>query len=503
MAASKIQFGVSPPLSTAQPSAGELRRLEELEETLRKYNLYESQELSSLREKVLSELEQMTKAFVYTVSIRKGLSPELAQKAGGKVLTFGSYRLGVHAADADIDTLCVFPQHVTRDDFFNDMYSMLHARSEVTDLTAVTESFVPVIKFKFFGIAIDFLCARMYLSAIPDHLDVSDVYLLTYLDERCIRSLNGTRVADEILSLVPNVVTFRTALRCIKLWATRRGVYSNALGFLGGVAWALLVARICQLYPNSCASTIVSKFFRVFLEWNWKQPVVLKEIETLPYLNLSVKPWSLKKNAHRMPIITPAYPSMCATHNVTDSTLKIVLGEFKKADGIMNQIMFGKLPWNALFDSEIYFSKYQHYIQIVAATDDAEFQLQWQGLIEARLRRLMQYLENIRGVALVHPLVTSFDYEGTCINEQEILDLASGKLTDQPVRKRGRHIFCRSFYLGLYLKTGSVKTSVDVGWPVNTFQQELRNDPLFDEHRMGIYVRHMERSVLNLKMRSS
>ncbi|KAF8214200.1 hypothetical protein K438DRAFT_999727 [Mycena galopus ATCC 62051] len=34
-------------------------------------------------------------------------------------------------------------------------------------------------------------------------------------------------------------------------------------GFLGGVAWAMLVARICQLYPNAIADAIVSRFFTI------------------------------------------------------------------------------------------------------------------------------------------------------------------------------------------------------------------------------------------------
>ena len=62
-------------------------------------------------------------------------------------------------------------------------------------------------------------------------------------------SLNGSRATDEILRLVPDVLTFHAALRCIKLWAKRRGLYNNAMGYLGGVACALLTARICQLYP--------------------------------------------------------------------------------------------------------------------------------------------------------------------------------------------------------------------------------------------------------------
>ena len=46
-----------------------------------------------------------------------------------------------------------------------------------------------------------------------------------------------------------------------------RGIYSNALGFLGGVSWAMLVARVCQLYPNAAPATLIQKFFLVFSKW--------------------------------------------------------------------------------------------------------------------------------------------------------------------------------------------------------------------------------------------
>ena len=46
-----------------------------------------------------------------------------------------------------------------------------------------------------------------------------------------------------------------------------RGIYANVLGFPGGVAWALLTARICQLYPNAAPSTIVSKFVPIYYQW--------------------------------------------------------------------------------------------------------------------------------------------------------------------------------------------------------------------------------------------
>lgn len=71
----------------------------------------------------------------------------------------------------------------------------------------------------FDGIEIDMLFARLLLKEIPDTMDLQDDYLLKNLDPKCVRSLNGCRVTDEILRLVPNIDNFRLALRAIKLWA--------------------------------------------------------------------------------------------------------------------------------------------------------------------------------------------------------------------------------------------------------------------------------------------
>jgi len=46
-----------------------------------------------------------------------------------------------------------------------------------------------------------------------------------------------------------------------------RAIYSNVNGFLGGVAWAMLVARICQLYPNGNSGVIISRFFTILHRW--------------------------------------------------------------------------------------------------------------------------------------------------------------------------------------------------------------------------------------------
>lgn len=94
-------------------------------------------------------------------------------------------------------------------------------KDAIEELTAVPEAFVPIIKLKFSGISIDLIFARLAVAAVPQNLLLKDANLLKGLDDRDLRCVNGTRVTDEILELVPQRTTFRTALRGIKLWAQR------------------------------------------------------------------------------------------------------------------------------------------------------------------------------------------------------------------------------------------------------------------------------------------
>lgn len=62
------------------------------------------------------------------------MPPNVADQVGGKIYTFGSYRLGVHHKGADIDALCVVPRHINRSDYFSSFFDLLKMQEEVTDL---------------------------------------------------------------------------------------------------------------------------------------------------------------------------------------------------------------------------------------------------------------------------------------------------------------------------------------------------------------------------------
>ena len=105
--------------------------------------------LTRRRENVLRQLQKLTKELVQVVGRAKKLPAAILDTAGGKVFTYGSYSLGVYGPGSDIDTLVVAPKHVTREDFFKYFPDLLKnnvAASDITELTAVPDASVPIIK---------------------------------------------------------------------------------------------------------------------------------------------------------------------------------------------------------------------------------------------------------------------------------------------------------------------------------------------------------------------
>ncbi|KAL4076329.1 poly-A polymerase [Scleroderma citrinum] len=503
-------LGVTPPISTAESTDREKEVTATLMEELRRQGTFENVDEARTREMVLGRVAALVKKFVYQVSLKHGLSEAAASAAGGKIFTFGSYRLGVHGPGSDIDTLCVVPKHVSREDFFEVFEDLLRDMEGVTEVSGVPEAYVPIIKTKIYGIPLDFLMARLALSSIPDDLSLKDDNLLRNLDERCVRSLNGSRVNDEILRLVPNVQVYRDSLRCIKLWAQRRAIYSNVNGFFGGVAWAILVARICQLYPNATAGAIVSRFFIIMYQWSWPQPVLLKQIEDGP---LPVRVWNPKlypaDKAHRMPIITPAYPAMCSTHNVTASTQMIVTEEFKKGSDIVDRIIVGTADWAELFTKHDFFHKYRNYLQIIASTDDPILQIKWAGTVESRIRQLVMKLEFVESLILAHPFIKGFDQVLHCMTEDEVSLVAEGQISEAIAKRTkadiegsptGKTVYSTTFYIGLLVQpkpTGSTgPRRLDISYPTTEFTKLVKMWEKYDENTMGIVVRHIKSASL-------
>jgi poly(A) polymerase len=328
-----MNYGVAVPLSIEFPTPDEILHNEHLRGFLFQVgNLYETIEGSQERTAIFETLKQIAYLWSFDVGLKKGLPVEKLNNGNtAQLRIFGSTRLGVQNSRSDIDILCLAPPYVTKADFFTSFIEVISKHSEVEQVLSVPEAYTPVLKFMFAGQAIDMVFASLHSYDITNDLNILDVKYLSGMDDPNVRSFNGARVAEWICRLVPNINTFCEALRVIKYWARQRGIYSNMLGFLGGVNYAILVALICQLYVNACPYVLVRNFFAVFAHWPWPTPVMLSNFEDLRVSDSGGKyltVWNPKSNysdaCHIMPIITPAYPAMNSAYNVAPSQFRAI-----------------------------------------------------------------------------------------------------------------------------------------------------------------------------------
>jgi poly(A) polymerase Pap1 len=132
----------------------------------RKFNCYETEEEIQKREKVLAKLKTLLMEYSLHEGISQGYSEKEAATKELQLRTFGSYRLGVHSPEADIDTyvylfavyvsifiafcpdrLCVAPSHCSRISFFQKVPILLEAHSYISELHVIPDAYVHLTYF--------------------------------------------------------------------------------------------------------------------------------------------------------------------------------------------------------------------------------------------------------------------------------------------------------------------------------------------------------------------
>ena len=338
----------------------------------------------------------------------------------GELLPFGSYKLQCFTKDSDIDTVCVVPSFIKRDEhFFGILFDTLSQNENVSDLIAIKETTVPLIKMKFYEVQIDILFAQlntMFLEKTAEEIINSEQIFGLIDDEKALTSINGIRTCSAILNAVPNVKHFQSTLKYVKLWAKTKGIYSNVMGYLGGISWAILVAKICQLYPNYKPSKLFERFFMIYNRWEWDElSIKIEEINEELKIKYRQKLNFLKEergeNAEKycMNILTPCFPVKNSSYTVSEMTLKVIKFHIEETVVILSKIKQGMLDWKNLFEKYNFFQKYTKFIKINVfetipnieqltekssprKTENEEF-LKWRGIVESKLRKLSKLLE--------------------------------------------------------------------------------------------------------------
>ena len=122
-----------------------------------------------------------------------------------------------------------------------------------------------------------------------------------------------------------------------------------------------------------------------------------------------------------MPIITPAYPSMCATHNIGKSSMVVIQQELEKGAQVTEEIMVGRRQWKDLFTKHTFFTTgFRYYLTVIASSRTKTAQNAWSGFVESRVRVLVNKLEMHPSIALARPFNKGYDREHRCKDSAQV-----------------------------------------------------------------------------------
>ena len=164
-----------------------------------------------------------------------------------------------------------------------------------------------------------------------------------------------------------------------------------------------MVAYICKQNPTLQTCQLLNTFFIYYRhrEWSQENPISLGEIKNDPELvQFPIGDPKLFYNPQErafFPIITPAFPSMNSTFNVSKTTRNIMITELEKAMEITKHIMTNKesskISWKRLFKRFPFFKAYNHFVQIQILSRTKDIHQKWKGYCESKIRKLLSNLE--------------------------------------------------------------------------------------------------------------
>lgn len=404
--------------STHRPTDYQLKFTASLNKCVNLLSPSQNSIMLSKKHTIKMELEREVHDWV--ISQNQGLK-SLAGRAS-LVLLSGSSYLKVDTSCSNLNLVALVPVWMKKESFFSTFKKNLLKRTEITHMLEQDDLVRSItgLFFRFNGVAIEILFSKLSQREVVRNLPMHSDHIIAGMNDSSIRAICGPRMAGLILDLVPNPTTFRQTLTAVRLWAKVRGLYCDRVGFLGGISWALAVAFTCQLMPNATASVLLQNFFQVMAEWQWPAPLLISESYDA---GLDILQWnpvdSLYDRSHMMPIISPGYPSMNTTPNVSSSTLRVLQEEFVRGRIIVDSMMMQRqhsVMWNTLFEPSDFTVRYNHYLCLNLGAADEESLSQWTWHVMGRLKSLVNLLENSTSVVGAHPFPTVMDFDSTGVS---------------------------------------------------------------------------------------
>ena len=165
-----------------------------------------------------------------------------------------------------------------------------------------------------------------------------------------LRKLKPYRDLLYIKRTTPDLATFGLAYRAIKLWATKRGIYSAKFGFLGGVHITLMLSWVYKRvsydvktrgsHPVS-TSDLVATFFHYYANFDWADDVVYDAFFH------KQKPRYHRNAREPMVVLGFHSPNFNVAHTSTLPGLLVLMKELKAAN---SRLLEPAMTWLDFFE---------------------------------------------------------------------------------------------------------------------------------------------------------
>eukprot|EP01059_Diplonema_ambulator_P033820 TRINITY_DN7256_c0_g4_i1.p1 TRINITY_DN7256_c0_g4~~TRINITY_DN7256_c0_g4_i1.p1 ORF type:complete len:884 (+),score=112.79 TRINITY_DN7256_c0_g4_i1:54-2654(+) len=303
-----------------------------------------------------------------------------------QVVVFGSVALGVHLEGADTDLVCVTSSPKAHN-FFRSFPGYLRSRPGVRSVHHVP-AMPPLIEAVVHGIHHDILfCFVPLPTPLPPHINLSDNRYLLHMDDVSRRSIGGPRLIGLLYERVPNMNSFKTALKAIKIWAAHRGLHGARYGYPGGATWAAMMCFTARRCPwNASPATLVSSFFQLFEGSGMNYPISILD---------EVHGWAKGPGDH-MAVLVP-FPTPPGTRTQMINTCPGSVCTVKSLRAEIDRAAFlCKIPgrMEAVWNKADFFSSFPQFVVLEVRTISKELLDRWVGFVSANVKELLALLDH-------------------------------------------------------------------------------------------------------------
>jgi poly(A) polymerase len=212
--------------------------------------------------------------------------------AGERVEIIGSRRFGAANASSDVDLVVI--------DRSPDPARAIAAVSGKHRL--IEQAKIPVLQLETRDLSVDvaYVAAPSPADAVAEREALGNPLPLCAIAD-----------AEALLAEV-DAPSFGALSRAIKTWARIRGLHDQGFGYLGGLGWSVLCARICR--EPAPLHTLIERFFETYGAWRWSEPIALTDI-------------AAPVDRAAAAVVAPALPARNIARNTTRSTLAVLQEE--------------------------------------------------------------------------------------------------------------------------------------------------------------------------------